>query len=84
MSAANESKPPARERWRPTRRQIIATVIAVAAVVFISQNKNETRFHFLWFDFRAPLWLWLLMVFGAGICTGLLIASRRAKRKASA
>jgi uncharacterized integral membrane protein len=82
MSAANESKPPAREGWRPTRRQTIAAVIAVAAVVFISQNKNEARFHFLWFHFRAPLWL--LLVFSAGICTGLLIASRRARRKASA
>jgi uncharacterized integral membrane protein len=80
----NESKPPAREGWRPTRKQTIAAVIAVVAVVFIFQNNNDGRFHFLWFDFTAPLWLWLLVIFGAGVCTGLLIASRRAKRKASA
>jgi hypothetical protein len=56
----------------------------VAALLFVFQNTRTGHFSFLWFDFNAPVWLWVLMVFGAGIATGLLFAQRRAKQKASA
>ena len=79
----NESSPPAKQRWRPTRKQIIAAIIVVGALLFIFQNNNSDHFHFLWFLFQAPVWLWLLVVFAGGIGTGLLIASRRAKQKTS-
>jgi uncharacterized integral membrane protein len=84
MSVENESKSPPKQRWRPTRRQIIAAIIVLVALVFIFQNDNNGHFHFLWFDFQAPVWLWLLVVFAGGVATGLLIASRRAKHKTSA
>jgi len=84
MSVKNESKSPAKRRWRPTVRQIIAAIIAAAALLFILQNTHTGDFHFLWFDFQAPVWLWLLVVFAGGVATGLLIASRRAKHKTSA
>ena len=80
----SESKPSAKQQWRPTGRQIIAAIIVVAAMIFIFQNTKTGHFHFLWFDFQAPVWLWLLVVFGGGVATGLLIAGRRAKKKASA
>jgi hypothetical protein len=41
----------------PTGRQIIAAIIVVAALVFVFQNAKTGHFHFLWFDFRAPVWL---------------------------
>jgi uncharacterized integral membrane protein len=56
----------------------------MAALLFIFQNTNTGDFHFLWFDFKAPVWFWMLVVFGAGIATGLLVAGRRAKQKTSA
>ena len=59
----NESNPPAEQRWRPTRKQIIAAIIVVAALLFIFQNNNSGHFHFLWFHLQAPVWLWLLVVF---------------------
>jgi len=66
------------QRWRPTGRQIIAAIIVVAALLFVFQNTSTGHFNFLWFDFNAPVWLWMLVVFGAGIATGLLVAQRRA------
>lgn len=80
----SESKPPEKERWRPTVRQIIAAIIVVAALLFIFQNTKTGEFHFLFFDFKAPVWLWMLVLFCGGVLTGLLVASRRAKQKVSA
>jgi uncharacterized integral membrane protein len=80
----SESEPPAKQRWRPTGRQIISAIIVIAALLFIFQNTKTGDFHFLWFDFKAPVWFWMLVVFCAGVATGLLAASRRAKQKTSA
>jgi uncharacterized integral membrane protein len=71
------------EGWHPTKKQIVAAIIAVVAVLFIFQNTGTGHFHFLWLDFTAPVWIWLLAVFAGGVATGLLIASRRAKAKAA-
>jgi uncharacterized integral membrane protein len=83
MSTVNQPEQAANAGWRPTKRQIIAAIIAVVALLFIFQNTKKGHFHFLWFDFQAPVWIWLLFVFGGGVATGLLIASRRAKRRAA-
>jgi uncharacterized integral membrane protein len=80
----NDPQQEADKGWRPTPKQIIAAIIAVVAVLFIFQNTGTGHFHFLWFDFQAPVWIWLLAVFAGGIATGLLIANRRAKRQAAA
>jgi len=86
MSMVNEPKPQpqASEGFHPTKKQIIAAIIVVVALVFIFQNTGKGHFHFLWFDFEAPMWIWLVLVFAGGVATGLLIASRRAKKKAAA
>ncbi|HEY1278065.1 MAG TPA: LapA family protein [Acidimicrobiales bacterium] len=83
MSMVNPPDQPAKEGWHPTKKQIIAAIIAVVAILFIFQNTNTGHFHFLWFDFEAPMWIWLLLVFAGGVATGMLIASRRAKRAAA-
>jgi uncharacterized integral membrane protein len=80
----HESEPSGKQQWRPTGRQIIAAIIALAALLFIFQNTHTGDFHFLWFDFKGPVWLWMLLVFAGGIATGLLLAGRRAKKKAAA
>ena len=81
MSVKNESKSPPKQRWRPTGGQIIAAIIGVAALLFIFQNTRTGEFHFLWFDFKAPVWFWMLVVFAAGLATGLLLAGRRASTR---
>jgi uncharacterized integral membrane protein len=84
MSVEGESQSLPKQQWRPTGRQIIAAIIALVALLFIFQNTKTGHFHFLWFDFQAPVWFWMLIVFAGGVATGLLFAGRRAKRKASA
>jgi uncharacterized integral membrane protein len=63
---------------------VIGAVIAVVALVAVLQNTRTGHFSILWFDFQAPVWIWLVLNFGAGVLTGWLIASRRAKKKAAA
>jgi uncharacterized integral membrane protein len=55
----------------------------VVALVFIRQNTRTGDFSLLFFDFEAPVWIWIVAVFAGGVATGLLIAQRRAKRKAT-
>jgi uncharacterized integral membrane protein len=83
MSMTNPPPEPVNEGWHPTKKQIIAVIIVVVALVFILQNTKKGHFHFLWFDFEAPMWIWLLLVFAGGVATGFLIANRRAKRRAA-
>jgi uncharacterized integral membrane protein len=83
MASTSAAGSSAQEGFHPTKKQIIAAIIAVVALLFIFQNTGTGHFHFLFFDFQAPLWIWLLAVFAGGIATGLLIASRRAKRHAA-
>jgi uncharacterized integral membrane protein len=80
MSSTSAAGSSAQEGFHPTKKQIIAAIIAVIAVLFIFQNTGTGHFHFLWFDFQAPVWIWLLAVFAGGVATGLLIASRRARK----
>jgi uncharacterized integral membrane protein len=84
MSVENESQSLPKQRWRPTGKQIIGAIIVIAALLFIFQNTHTGDFRFLWFDFKAPVWFWMLIVFAGGVATGLLFAGRRAKHKASA
>jgi uncharacterized integral membrane protein len=79
----NEPEQPG-ERKGLSQKQIIAIVIAVVAVIFIAQNNRSGHFHFLWFDFEAPTWIWFLVIFAAGVVAGLLIARHRAKSRTQA
>jgi uncharacterized integral membrane protein len=90
MSPTNEPPPPPRPPqpaheggWRPTKKQIIAAVIGIVALVAILQNTRKGHFNFLFFDFEAAVWIWLVVNFGAGVVAGLLIASQRAKKRAT-
>jgi uncharacterized integral membrane protein len=69
----------ARTWWPPSTRQIVGGVIAIVALLFVFQNRATAHFNFLWLDFKAPRWIWLLVVFGAGVVTGLLFARHRAR-----
>jgi uncharacterized integral membrane protein len=89
MSMINEPREPkgevvhTNERFHLTPKQTLAGAIVVLSLIFILQNTGEGHFSFLVFDFRAPMWIWLLIVFASGVGTGLLLAWRRARRKAT-
>lgn len=59
-----------------TRKRIIGGIIAIVALLFIFQNTATGEFHFLFFDIKAPRWLWLLGVFAAGFATCRLFGPR--------
>jgi uncharacterized integral membrane protein len=52
-------------------------------VVFIVQNTEDVRFHFLFLDFTWPLWLYTIVValFGALVWFGLGVMRRHRRRK---
>ena len=79
---ATSAEPSATKR-RFTTKQIVAAIIGVLVLVAILQNTRHGHFTFLFFDFTAPVWLWVVVVYGAGIVTGLLIARSRARRRAT-
>jgi uncharacterized integral membrane protein len=61
-----------------TPKRIVAGVITIVALLFVFQNTGTGSFHFLFFEFKAPRWLWLLGVFAAGFGSGVLFTHRRA------
>jgi uncharacterized integral membrane protein len=77
MANQTQQKPEGLKKWLTTRNIIIA-VIVVVSLVFILQNTRTAHFNILWFDFRAPVWVWLVVIFAAGLATGYLLARHRA------
>ena len=60
-----------------TPRRIVAGVIVIVALLAILQNTTTGEFNFLFFEFSAPRWLWVLGVFAGGFATGWLVKGRR-------
>jgi uncharacterized integral membrane protein len=59
-------------------------VIAIVALIFILQNRNDITLNFLWLDINAPLWLWLTIMFVAGGIVGWIASRNRIRRRALA
>ena len=55
----------------------LGVVIAVLAIAFILQNRDSVQVDLLTFQFSAPQWVTLLVVFLAGLATGLLWSRRK-------
>ena len=51
--------------------------------IFIVQNTEDVRFHFLFLDFTWPLWIYTIVVaaFGALVWFGLGVMRRHRRRK---
>jgi hypothetical protein len=56
-------------------------VIALAALLFVLQNTNSTKFEFLWFDFSMPLWVMLLVFAGVGAIVFYGVQRRQRRRR---
>ena len=62
----------------------IASLSGIAVlVIFIVQNTQDVRFHFLFLDLTWPLWLYTIVValFGALVWFGLGVVRRHRRRK---
>lgn len=63
----------------------IASLSGLAVLlIFVFQNTDDVRFHFLFLDFTWPLWLYTIVValFGALVWFGLGVIRRHRRRKA--
>jgi uncharacterized integral membrane protein len=63
----------------------IASLTGVGVLlIFVLQNTDEVRFHFLFLDFTWPIWLYTIVVaiFGALVWFGLGVMRRHRRRKA--
>jgi uncharacterized integral membrane protein len=72
----------------PTSRGLSGGAIAslsglAVLVIFIVQNTEDVKFHFLFLDFTWPLWLYTIVValFGALVWFGLGVVRRHRRRK---
>jgi len=67
-----------------TRKQIVAVVLAVAAIVFIVQNSGKGTLHFLVVSWTTRVWIGFCAILLVGLMIGYLlrgtIAGRRARR----
>ena len=50
--------------------RMITEVLALAALVFVFQNTEKATVNILTFDITAPGWMWMLLLFLAGIVVG--------------
>jgi uncharacterized integral membrane protein len=63
----------------------IASLTGVGVLlIFVFQNTDDVRFHFLLLDFTWPIWLYTIVValFGALVWFGLGVMRRHRRRKA--
>jgi uncharacterized integral membrane protein len=70
-------RPSKRSGVRFTPRQIIAIVLVAAALIFVFQNREETRIQFINATFQAPLWTALLIMLIIGFVVGWFLRRRR-------
>ena len=59
-----------------TPRRILALVLAIAAVVFVLQNRVETTLTVFGVSVTAPLWLFTLALLAVGVLIGVLLSRR--------
>lgn len=67
-------------RIRP--KAVVGVVIAVLALVFVFQNTAEGRVDFLFWNITLPTWIWLLVIFAAGVVVGSIFPWLRGRRGA--
>ncbi len=74
---------PAQERRRLSGGAIASLSGLAVLVIFVVQNTEDVRFHFLFLDFTWPLWLYTIVValFGAVVWFGVGLVRRHRRRK---
>ena len=67
--------------FHPTRRQIVGAIVGVVLLVFIAVNNQTTDVSFVFFEASLPLWVVLAITAVLALGVGMLLGSRRTKRK---
>lgn len=72
-----ETQPKARSL---SPKAITAIVVGLLALVFVLQNTDQKHVTFLLWDWSMPLWIWLLVIFAAGVLVGSIFPWLRRRR----
>jgi uncharacterized integral membrane protein len=72
---------PKRGDWRTYTKLGVIGVVVVLAIVFVFQNTQKVPIHFLWLEFRAQMWIVLLVMLVVGLVVGLFAGWRRQRRR---
>jgi uncharacterized integral membrane protein len=63
-------------------KAIVGLILGVLALIFVFQNADSGEVNVLFWDLKAPAWLWLLALFAIGFVVGSLNPwFRKNKRK---
>ena len=54
-------------------RLIIFGVVAIAAIIFVAQNREEVTIHFLFIDVTARVWIGFVICLALGALLGALV-----------
>ena len=66
--------------WYLSPKGITAIVVGVLALVFVLQNTDQKHVSFLLWSWSMPLWIWLLVIFAAGVLVGSIFPWLRRRR----
>ncbi len=64
-------------------RLIIFGVVALCAIIFIAQNREEVTIHFLFIDVSARVWIGFVICLALGALLGALIGRWWRRRNAT-
>jgi uncharacterized integral membrane protein len=82
-TSSGPDRPSLNRRGRIHPGMVVAGVVLVALLLFVAQNGDDTRVHWLFFDGRTSLWLVIVLSAVAGAVLGLAgqwMLRRRARR----
>jgi uncharacterized integral membrane protein len=57
--------------------------LGVLALIFIFQNTDSRRVNVFFWKIDLPSWIWMVLLFGAGVIVGLLVPTWRRHRSAT-
>ena len=61
-------------------KAITAIVVGLLALVFAFQNADEKHVRFLAWSWSMPAWIWLVVIFAAGVVVGSVFPWLRRRR----
>jgi uncharacterized integral membrane protein len=78
---ANKDDRNALQEGGPNPSLILGIVIALAAIDFIAQNRGKLDVHFLFFSFKASVWVALLITSALAIVAAELMSRHLRRRR---
>ncbi len=83
---SNETTPPHRASTSGrmvSPKTIGAVLVGVLALIFVFQNTSSGQVNLYFWHITAPAWLWLVLLFGAGVVVGSLFPWFRRRQRST-